>query len=182
MADRELPSAAAQVRWLRLAGAALYASAVTVLALSSCRAASWFLGPLPAGRTLLLIVSPWNNMLIAAYCMLQCAVVAAHSQLLTATEPRPVALGTAWRPLGRGWLPRTLRGVQGLAARLLAQGRGPRGAQRLVVLLFASVAAGAGCLQLLNAIFSAQGKAVIMAPKETLFIVRYSPATSELEA
>lgn len=162
MANREQPSAAAQVRWLRLAGAALYASTVTVLALSACRAASWFGHPQSVGRSLLLIVSPWTIMMTAAYCVLQCAVLAAHSQLLTAMEPRPVALGTAWRPLGRGWLPRALRAAQGLAARLLAQGRVQQGPQRLALLVFASVAAGAGCTELFNAVFGSHGEAASM--------------------
>ncbi len=147
-----------QVYWFRLAGAALYTSAVALLALCACRAVSWPLHPQSVRRTLIAIVSPYTNLLLAAFCVLQCAVVAAQSQLLVATEPRPLALPSIL-PAGPGSLQRALKGGAALAARFAAHGRSLKGIQGLAALFCGSIAAGVGSIQLFLAVFGAPGVA-----------------------
>lgn len=147
-----------QVYWFRLAGAALYTSAVALLALCVCRAVSWPLYLPSFRRTLIAIVSPYTNLLLAAFCVLQCGVVAAQRQLLVATEPKPLAL-PSFLPAGPGSLQRALKGGAALAARFAAHGRSLKGIQGLAALLCASIAAGVGSIQLFLAVFGASGVA-----------------------
>lgn len=156
MASRSQPINT-QVRRLRIAGAALYTSGTVVIAFATLRLAALPFHPQTLGRLLLSIISPWTNMLIAAYCVFQCGVIAAQSQLMVATELRPAALGTALWPAGQGWLRSMLRRALGVAARLAAHGRSMQGAQRLVTLLIASLAAGVGCMQLFLVLFGIHG-------------------------
>ena len=153
-----------QVYWFRLAGAALYTSAVALLALCACRAVLWPLHLQSFKRTLFAIVSPYTNLLIVAFCVLQCAVVTAQSQLLVATEPKPLALPSIL-PAGPGSLQRTLKAGAALAAQFAVHGRSLKGIQGLAALFCASIAAGVGSVQFFLALFGAPGVAPGPLPK-----------------